>query len=225
MEIKELEMIELLKRIVPEIEIKITSAIKENNTIGNKYNRSKFYEEAREGGEQSDFPITISSYDNYRKLANDKQYANFISDMNLTNFYKICQYTGVSADYYLGFRATKRKELSAPIIKEEFGLSDKSMEMIKETTNREQRLKGELNSDLFNFILENKTFWDDFRYLIPQYYAAYHARASSHDIDYITYTLSKTFERLIDDINNHLFFANDGSKESMNESQEKQQEI
>jgi len=108
------------------------------------------------------YPISLSAWDSYKKSLSETAETG-AADMKLESLFKICAYTGVSADYLLGFIDTKHKEQSAEMVREEFGLSDETMKalkgMVKRKKTREVRwyhYETRFNKiDFVNFLLEH----------------------------------------------------------------------
>lgn len=81
--------------------------------------------------EQGDYPISLAAWDSYKKTLS-KNARTGTTVMSIESLYKICIYTGVSADYMLGFIGSKYKHHTAEAVRKEFGLTDESMEKLLE---------------------------------------------------------------------------------------------
>ena len=101
----------------------------------------------------------------------------------------------------MGLIGTKRKEQSAEKIREEFGLSDKAMEVLSAVKSRKINLRGEISSEVINFILENVDFWRRLNRCLPAYLAClYDARTTEFEQEQARYSVIRTFEQLVDEI-------------------------
>lgn len=98
------------------------------------------------------YPISLSAWDSYKKTLSKKAKTG-TSAMSLESLYKICIYTNVSADYFLGLSPTKRKEQSAEVAQRIYGLNDESLDIILDIKNnikRFQRFQGLQHHRLIN---------------------------------------------------------------------------
>lgn len=191
---------EILKKVIEELDNKINRIRKPKAEEKVRYSKSDFFisEEA-----SKDFPISRDTYYGYSSFANKEKSAKDIQSIDLRRFYDICTYTDVSADYFLGFRETKRKEVSAEMIRKEYGLSDDAMALLARVNSRKPECRGELSSDLMDFILKNENFWNKLDGRLPVYLAClYEARTSEIDMDVARYSIIRAFEELLDEICN-----------------------
>jgi hypothetical protein len=102
------------------------------------------------------YPVSVHAWDSYKKSISASA-ATGVSAMKIDSLYRICQYTGVSADYLLGLADTKMKDQSAERVREELGLSDDAMQMLKRikgnTENTACSNKAYSETDFVNFML------------------------------------------------------------------------
>ena len=158
---------------------------------------------------KNSYPISKSTWDNYKKTVSKKAKTG-ANSMTLDNFYNICLYTGVSADYFLGFKETKLKEVSAQTIKEEFGLSDEAMERLIKIKRKKREHFADLTSDAISLILANDKFWNEIEGLLPTYFDEEYLNEHNDYNDYrnmIKFELSEAFIKLIDDVCKSLLIA------------------
>ena len=187
---------EILKKIVEELDQKIETVTNRKN---NEITKAEFFRR-ESNNETKDFPVSKDTYNIYSTFAKNKKSNKHIKTISLQCFYDICRYTDVSADYLLGFNTSKRKEESAEKVRQEFGLSDKSMETLSLIKKNKPEVKGELSSDIVNIILENQTFWRKLNDRLPIYLSDINYSRADIDVDVARYTLNRVFEELIDDI-------------------------
>lgn len=204
---KEFDIKGVLRRIIHEVDQVIEKKRTSKNSI--KYGKEVFLTDVSINGS---LPMSRDTYYKYKAYANTKRSKKqkkntSIQSINLSKFFDICVYTDVSADYYLGFNKTKRKEASAERISKEFGLSDESMETLAKIKEREDsRGKdnlslGQLSTEIINMILGNKKFWSNFDDRLQVYLSCqFDGRVDDADIDTARYNLVRTFEVLIDEI-------------------------
>lgn len=119
---------EVIKRAIECLTEKDLREVKDSKGLIKKKALTRF--EIDEQYHNYQYPISLPAWDSYKKTIS-KNAKTGTSSMNLESLYRICVYTGVSADYMLGFIDTKHKEQSAEKVREEFGLTDKSMETLK----------------------------------------------------------------------------------------------
>lgn len=81
--------------------------------------------------ETYNMPMSINSWHKYTSKK--------LETMQLKTFYKICRYTGVSADYLLCFNDVPNKKASAEQIQEDYGLTLESLDSIEEINQRTKR--------------------------------------------------------------------------------------
>lgn len=194
---EEFSIKQILERIMKELNKKMKSIRFPQMGKKERYSQSNFFDNNKTS---KYFPITKNTYYSYSAYVNAEKPAKKIKSMSLSTFYDICTYTNVSADYYLGFIETKRKEQSADRVRKEFGLSDKSMENLTVIKNRHVEAPGELSSYIINFILENDSFWNELDSLLPTYLAENYLKESSDYISRVNFELSEAFIHLIDDV-------------------------
>lgn len=187
----------IIKRIMPEIEKEINQKIKAKLSVG-KYNKTKFLEDVKDNKEY--FPIKEDTYRKYLTMSNNKKNQYSTQSMKTIVLFDICEYTGVSADYYLGFIDTKKKEASAPQVKQDFGLSDKAMDTLSQINNHKAEEKGELSADVVNYIFEDKDFWEELNAKLPVYISALVYNLDDANTDAARYGVMRAFETLL----NHL---------------------
>lgn len=149
-----------LKRAMEVLDEKIELVMKPNPNEKKRYTKDGFFMKYK-----FDFPMSKHTYYKYKRSA--------LNGMTLETFYQICRYTGVSADYLLGFIDTKRKEQSAEMVRKEFGLSDAAMEKILEIKNDYKLAIKYHNTptiskrDLLNYMIVN--FFQEFAYYVDKY--------------------------------------------------------
>lgn len=193
------DFLKIMKRIISSIDDKIDEYIKIHSTKENKINKKIFLEQVGGVGGIV-FPISKDTYYKYKK-ASKKNNKSDLHSMKIDTLYTLCNYTDVSADYFLGLIDTKRKEPSAPQVREDFGLSDKAMETLKIIKNNKPQFKGDLSFDLMNLVLENTEFWEKLHSRLPVYISSfYESRVDETDIDIARYGIIRAFEELLDDI-------------------------
>lgn len=195
--VKEFSIKKTLKRIVKELNDKIESIRRPRPNEKERYSKEGFFVSKY----KDQFPVSRDTYYSYSAFANSKNPAKNIQSIDLRTFYDICTYTNVSADYLLGLIDTKRKEHSAEKVREEFGLSDKAMERLRQIKNHRPEWKGEISTNIVNYILENDNFWNELNGRLPVYVTCmYDVRSSGSDVDMARYGIIRTFEKLIDEI-------------------------
>lgn len=195
--IKEIEIKATLKRLVKELDEKINIFIQARKNRGENALKQDFFQELKHN--KVEFPIAKATYYNYTRTINPKCRFS-LQTMLLDDFYKICQYTDVSADYYLGFIETKRKETSAPQVTRDFGLSDEAMDTLSQIKQFTPECKGEVSSDLVNCILEDKEFWNELDLKLPAYISCLVYHVDERNIDAARYGVMRVFEELLDRI-------------------------
>lgn len=203
---------QILKRVIEELEIKINAIMKPDPSKKARYDKKDFFISAEAS---KDFPVSRDTYYKYTaclKRQNHKYKNSKVRTMNMDLFYDICTYTDVSADYYLGFIKTKRKEASAKKVNEEFGLSDKSMQRLKSIKEYKAESLGEVTPDIVNFFLENDTFWNMLNGRLPAYLSCLYYRTDDINVDMARYGIVRAFEELLDELVNDLL-SNIGKKE------------
>lgn len=157
-------------------------------------------DEIKEKHSKGTYPISLHTWDNYKKSISSTANTG-VGSMKLDTFYDICAYTGVSADYFLGFSVAKHREQSAEMVKKEFGLSDKAIGMLLASKLVEPEYKGEVSSEVIDFILKNSDFWSKLDDFLPIYMAyKYDHNAPVLDIGMVKYTLLSIFEGLINEV-------------------------
>lgn len=196
--IKELNLNTVLSKVMIQLDKQIDSFIQARTNRGEKAQKKDFFQEVMKG--KIEFPITEDVYYNFNRTLNIKSKYN-AKTVDLSDFYKICQYTNVSADYYLGLKDTKRDEPSAQLVSQDFGLSDDSMETLRKLHDYEPTYMGELSTELINLVLENHSFWNRFSAQLAEYISCIYDYRSGEREQLITkYGLLYIFEELIDDI-------------------------
>jgi len=195
--IKELNLNTVLTKMMNQLDKKIDSFLQARTNRGEKAKRNDFFQEVKKG--KIIFPVSRDTYYNYNRTLNNKSKYN-AQAVYLSDFYKICQYTEISADYYLGFIETKRKEESAPQVRKDFGLTDESMFNLSQIKKNKVKYKGEVSADLVNYILENQDFWLDLNDTLPSYISCLDYRVDGTNQDAARYVVMKVFERLLDNI-------------------------
>lgn len=187
----------VIERVMPEMEERVNYTIK-SKPPEEKYNRTKFFNDVN--GYKEYLPISEHTYRKYLTMYHDKSEKYSGQNMKLSVLFDICQYTEISADYYLGFIDTKRKEPSAPAVKEHFGLSDESMDTLSQIKKRGGEVKGGLSADLMNYIFEDKSFWNELDEKLPAYIAALVYNLDKPNTDAARYLVMRAFENLLDSI-------------------------
>lgn len=188
---------DILRRIMDEYDKETDKII--NPKYGNAFNKSNFFDGINTKDKIS--PICQDTYYKYKQMAYEEIPSQSIKSIDLKSFYKICKFTNVSADYYLGFRETTRREPSAPTVREDFGLSDMAMNTLSAIHKNKVELNGELSSSVINSILENQVFWNKINEFLPVYVQCLnYSRFNDFDIEVARYSLVKAFEELIDEI-------------------------
>lgn len=194
---EEFEINFVLQKVIHELNYKIKAFIQSRINRGEKARKKDFFQEVKNN--RIKFPISKDTYYKYNRALNKNSHFS-IQTMLLDDFYNICQYTNVSADYYLGFIKTKRKEPSAARVQKDFGLSDKAMDILSKINNHKAEEKGELSADIVNYILEDKAFWEELNTKLPAYIAALIYNRDDTNTDATRYGTMKVFERLLDNI-------------------------
>ncbi len=199
--VPEYDQIEIFKRIVCVLDQKIASVQEEHRKKEDVLSKEEIITGFRKdptAEETEKFPLSRDAYYNYKASADEKDVPR-VRTLRVDTLYEICRYTGVSADYLLGLIDTSRKEQSAEMIRQEFGLSDKSMDFLKTVHDRTPESRGNVTSLLVNTILENSDFWNSLDDILPLYISSkYHYRAYESDTDMIRYSVMRVFENLID---------------------------
>lgn len=206
---KKFDIILTLNRAMNELNKKIDSIIKPNGK--SLFTKKEFFNRC-EYGEIENFPFSRDTYYSYSSIVKRRKSRNNLQSMDLHRFYDICAYTDVSADYLLGFNTSKRKELSAEMVKTEFGLSDKAMERLIKIKKHTPEYKGDLSTYVLNFIFENDDFWYKFEERLPAYLACLNNRRNENELAMARYGITRAFEELIDElckysIDNELSYA------------------
>lgn len=202
---KEFNMKKILKRIIDETDNKIENIRRQNQNKGYKVTKEVFFTNENYC---KNFPVSRNTYDKYSAFVNNAKASRGFKHIELNNFYDFCVYNNCSADYFLGFIDTKRKEPSAESVRKDFGLSDKAMETLSFINKNKPEVKGELSSEIINIILENKEFWQKTNDRLPVYLSNINSSRADIDVEVARYGLSRAFEELIDDLCDKL--ENDG---------------
>lgn len=186
----------VLSRIVKEIDIIINKAIEPKSKTEKKDNKKNFF--VRNQTENL-IPISRDTYYNYTAYTNGKREDSPLKSISLATFYEICKTTNVSADYFLGFIQTKRKEQSADMVSREFGLSDKAIERLKMINQKKADDADDVVIHFVNMLLEYDYFWESFEYSFSDYLSvSLKGRESLIDPASLRYGLVQKFEHLID---------------------------
>lgn len=186
----------VVSRIVKEIDIIINKAIEPKSKTEKKDNKKNFF--VRNQTENL-IPISRDTYYNYTAYANGKRKETPLKSISLATFYEICKTTNVSADYFLGFIQTKRKEQSADMVRKEFGLSDKAMERLRLINKNQTDDTEEMVISFINMILEYDSFWEGFEHRLSDYLTVSMIGPQSIvDPDMMRYSVLQKFEDLID---------------------------
>lgn len=193
----------ILKKVIEELDNKINHIRKPKTEEKERYSKSDFFVNEKTS---KDFPISKDTYYAYSSFAKKEKSAKNLQSIDLRRFYDICVYTDVSADYYLGFTKSPRKEQSADMVYKEFGLSREAMKQLVNIHKKKAEYPGELTSQIINFILDNDRFWDELNSLLPTYFAEY-INKDSHYLNRTKFELSETFIQLIDDVCKSLLIA------------------
>lgn len=196
----EFDIRKILRKLLEALNIKIDNLINRKN---NECTKAEFFNRIKHN-EIIDFPISRDTYYNYSafvkkpKISKDDKH---IGTIDLNTFFEICKYTDVSADYFLGFCDTTRKEPSAETVRQDFGLSDKAMKRLAEIKNSTPEFKGDISSDIVNAILENDLFWSKLRDYLPICVSCMNeVRAADEDVDIARFGLNRVFNELIDEL-------------------------
>jgi len=112
------------------------------------------------------FPVSGMTYYNWERIKTKKEkeegkVKNEARGMRLETLYEICSYFDISADYILGFIDTKRKEITADGVREEFGLNDEAMEFLAnfQKQDKERKISNKYKRlDFINFFLHRRFF-------------------------------------------------------------------
>lgn len=197
MEDNEFNMKIIMKRMIDETENKIKNIRRPNPNEDYQVTKKGFFmnEKYCKG-----FPVSLNTYNKYSAFANNAKASKKYDSIDLRNFYDFCVYNNCSADYFLGFNNTKRKEPSAQRVQKDFGLSDKAMNTLSIIKKNKPEAKGELSSDIVNMILENQDFWQKLNDRLPVYLSNANYSRADIDVDVARYALIRVFEELIDDI-------------------------
>lgn len=144
----------------------------------------------------------------------------------------IADYYEVSVEYLMGLTDSKSNDSIDKYTSARFGLSDKSMELLRVISRRVGYFSGStrrignryVSPELVNFIFENENFWDGLDRLLCHYFgrenysvaermARKQARANNPDSERddentasARYALIRHFERLLDDIDSSCEF-------------------
>lgn len=100
----------------------------------------------------SEFPLSKKTWYNYKESNNKTPNRKRIKDINVSTLFGICQYTNVSADYYMCFNDIVRKEVSAEYLIKEFGLTSEALEVLSKMnlhTKNENFQYGKLSDTNF----------------------------------------------------------------------------
>lgn len=200
------ELRSIMKRIIEETERKILSIRKKYPKKSEQLTKNDFFINPKYN---IDFPVSRSTYDKYYTFARNKNASRKFKSIDIETLYAFCTYNNCSADYFLGFIDTKRKEASAPQIKEDFGLSDESMKRLSDIRKSTPEIMGELSSDIMNLILEDTEFWNKINIHLPLYIASLtESRTTEVDVDMARYGLNRAFEEMIDRISHNIIKRN-----------------
>ncbi|MFR5876916.1 MAG: hypothetical protein ACLUFN_10565 [Eubacterium sp.] len=200
--IKNFEIKDTLNRIINELDIKIEETIKPKSYEKRKPHKADFLNNLRL---MENFPFTKQTYYSYSSFVKAERTSRKNKGMKVESLYSVCNYTGVSADYFLGFKDTKRQEPSAERVRQDFGLSDKAMENLSKINNLKPESKGELSSNLVNMVLENYDFWEILGEKLSVYLSCLNNSRAEIDAEVSRYGLSRVFEDLIDNLCNQPF--------------------
>ena len=204
------DMKEVLQRIRDELDKKIEATIAEFKGTGEKLSKADFFlyfreidgieeDYAEEGNCTEQFPISKDSYYSYRKFLGTAKPSK-IPTITVDTLFAICKYTGVSADYLLGFSDCKSRVPSTMRVRWDFGLSDKSMEFLKKAHEKIPEEKGAVTSSLINLILENSYFWENLGWRLPLYISSRNDGYRGNDIDTLKHGVTQLFEDLVDEL-------------------------
>ena len=191
------DIVSILKRIIPKLDDMI-----DFETNRKRISRMTFFN--RQECNDCKFPISRDTYYSYKSKINNRPSSKQLNTMDLRCFFDICSYTGIPADYYLGFIDTARNEQSAEQVRKDFGLSDKAMERLKEAHNKRAMYNGEITSEFLNLVLENDVFWDTLDERLPLYITSQSITHDEADIDRARYEIMKLIEALVVDISTQL---------------------
>lgn len=148
-----------IRRIVKETQKKIDqSGIKVEDILGEpKY----------------EFPVSKDTWYKYKAYLKSKKSKN-MQAIKISSLYDFCEYTEVSADYFLGFNKTRVKESSASQIQKDFGFSDEALKVLGEMRrNRYCICDSCCESDLVDYFIKN--FAKDLVTKTTNYYCAVNA--------------------------------------------------
>lgn len=202
--IPEFDSTEVFKRIAYVLGQKIASIQEEHRRRGDRLSQEEIITGYRRDGKPAGverFPVSKHAYRNY-KTSGDKINQSRANSLRVDTLYDICRYTGVSADYLLGFIDTPRKEQSAEMVRQEFGLSDESMKFLKEAHERSPASRGEVTSSLVNIILGDSRFWYEMNLILPMYISSKNHEYRTDDrLEFMTkYSLIQNFDALLNAI-------------------------
>lgn len=222
-------MKEVFGRIKGVLDTKIESTIEEFRKTKAKMNKLEFFMNFREidGIKEEDctqgekcveqFPISKDTYYGYRKFLGTAKPSK-IPTITVDTLFAICKYTGVSADYLLGFSDCKSRVPSAKRVRWDFGLSYKSMDFLKKTHERVSKEKGEVTSSLVNLILENSDFWNDLDGRLPLYISSECYGYRGNDVNMLRSGLMQVFENLVDELVEKISTSNEASFAELDKS-------
>lgn len=115
------EFEETMKRIVEEVENVMQNQIEEQKEAGTKLSHESILKSYPE-----EFPIQRDTWYSYKGFVNGRKNINF-KTINMQVLADVCNYTNISADYFLGKQKSKTAASSADAMEEEFGLSYKTL--------------------------------------------------------------------------------------------------
>lgn len=158
---------ELIDFVANDIITKALECMQEKENIRRKDIQEKY--------ERGEFPVSLYTWDNYKKSLKQNSTTKAVKRMHLETFYKICLYADVSADYLLRFIETKRKEETAETVRKEFGLTDEAMNTLRDTIDKSFYVSHKCDdckdftlSGFFNFMTVN--FSNKFANAIAEYF-------------------------------------------------------
>lgn len=158
---------ELIDFVANDIIAKALDCMQEKENIRRKDIQEKY--------DRGDFPVSLYTWDNYKKSLKRNNSTKAVKRMRLETFYKICLYSDVSADYLLRFIETKRKDETAEMVRKEFGLTDETMNTLRNTMDESFYASSENTvykdfsmADFLNFMIVN--FFSKFANAIAEYF-------------------------------------------------------